>query len=181
MAVNSQTHRPFKNEDLGKRLKIVWEGAEYRGRFRQVVWDGTAKFTGNEIISATPINFFNQDKTLSKTSPTHLKWQALTTGNIGGFEVILDDPYSGNLEIETPLISFRLPIEEVGFEDKIFDKSGVLPRYIKIFRLPDNSLKRQFSFTEKILIKPNVDNPIFIRATLEDGTLCWTSPIYLYR
>jgi hypothetical protein len=36
-------------------------------------------------------------------------------------------------------------------------------------------------FERSISLQPKGDNPIFVRVTLEDGTLCWTSPIYLYR
>ena len=27
-------------------------------------------------------------------------------------------------------------LEEIGLEDEMFDKSGVLPRFLKVFRLP---------------------------------------------
>ena len=37
-----ETIRPFKTEELGSRIRVIWEGAEYRGRFRQVIWDGSA-------------------------------------------------------------------------------------------------------------------------------------------
>ena len=35
-----ETIRPYRQEELGNRIRVVWEGAEYRGRFRQVIWDG---------------------------------------------------------------------------------------------------------------------------------------------
>ena len=104
-----ETIRPYAKEDLGSRVRVVWEGAEYRGRFRQVIWDGSAFLSENEIISANPINFFNKDKTLNQPSPIELNWRALTTGNIGGFDMVLADPYRGTLKIETPLIRLVCP------------------------------------------------------------------------
>ena len=50
-----------------------------------------------------PINFFNKDKTLNQPSPVELNWRALTTGNIGGFDMVLADPYSGTLKIENAI------------------------------------------------------------------------------
>jgi len=50
----------------GNRIRVVWEGAEYRGRFRQTIWDGEARFEGNEIIAAEPINFLNPDRKLER-------------------------------------------------------------------------------------------------------------------
>jgi hypothetical protein len=176
-----ETVRPYTQEELGNRIRVVWEGAEYRGRFRQVIWDGSAIFSENKIVDARPINFFNLDKTLEQKNENELEWRALTTGNIGGFDTWVEDPYGGTLKIETPLISCGVPLEEIGFEDEVFDKSGVLPRYLKIFRMPSENKHRKFEFSRKIHLKNQGDNPIFIRLTQEDGTLAWTSPIYIYR
>jgi hypothetical protein len=135
----------------------------------------------NEVISSSAINFFNRDKTLDQTSPNTLSWRALTTGNIGGFDMWLRDPYSGTLKIETPLIKAGVPIEEIGYEDEVFDASGVLPRYLKLFRLPDENPHFSMTIKRQISLRPEGDNPVYIRITQEDGTLTWTSPVYIYR
>jgi len=176
-----ETLRPYAKEELGARIRVVWEGAEYRGRFRQVIWDGTAHLSGNSIVDARPINFFNRDKTLERTSDNALAWRALTTGNIGGFDLWLADAYDGTLKIETPLVKCGIPLEDIGLEDEVFDESGLLPRYLKVFRLPEKNPHRTFRFTRPIALRGEGDNPIFIRLTQEDGTLAWTSPIYIYR
>ncbi len=176
-----ETVRPYGVDDLGNRVRVIWEGAEYRGRFRQVIWDGNATLSDNRITDAAPINFFNRDKTLDRIGDNGLEWRALTTGNIGGFDMWVDDPYGGTLKIETPLVKCGVPLEEVGLEDEIFDRSGVLPRYLKIFRLPAENPHRALKFTRRIGLRADADNPLFIRLTQEDGTLAWTSPIYLIR
>jgi len=176
-----ETMRPYRQDELGSRIRVIWEGAEYRGRFRQVIWDGSAFLSDNEITAATAINFFNKDKKLEQPAPNELRWKALTTGNIGGFDITLADPYSGTLKIETPLIKAGIPIEDIGFEDEVFDNSGVLPRYVKLFRLPNLNPHKTMQFSRNIALKPSGDNPIFIRVTQEDGTLVWTSPLYLHR
>ncbi len=175
-----ETIRPYAQDELGNRIRVVWEGAEYRGRFRQVIWDGTAHLSDNKVVKATPINFFNRDKTL-ETTDTSLAWRALTTGNIGGFDLWVEDAYGGTLKIETPLVKAGVPLEEIGLEDEIFDESDILPRYLKIFRMPAENKHRTMTVTRKIDLKDQGDNPIFIRLTQEDGTLAWTSPIYVYR
>ena len=71
-----ETIRPYRQEDLGSRIRVIWEGAEYRGRFRQVIWDGSAFLSDNEILSANAINFFNKDKLLNQPSKTELNWRA---------------------------------------------------------------------------------------------------------
>ena len=176
-----ETLRPYTKDDLGNRVRVVWVGAEYRGRFRQVIWDGSALFSENKIIDARPINFFNRDKALEQVDDNGLEWSALTTGNIGGFDVWLEDPFGGTLKIETPLVQCGVPLEEIGFEDEVFDKSGILPRYLKVFRLPTEIPHRAMKFSRKIALKDKGDNALFIRLTQEDGVQAWTSPIYVYR
>ena len=176
-----ETIKPYKQDELGNRIRIIWEGAEYRGRFREVIWDGLAFLSDNEIVSSKAINFFNKDKSLTQLSPNELKWTALTTGNIGGFDMTLSDPYSGTLKIETPLVKASIPIENIGYEDNIFDNSGVLPRYLKVFRLPTENPHKTMQVNYPVELNSKGDNPIFVRLTQEDGTLAWTSPIYVYR
>jgi hypothetical protein len=93
----------------------------------------------------------------------------------------VEDPYGGTCKIETPLVSCGVPLEEIGYEDEVFDRSGVLPRYLKIFRLPAENTHRAIHFTQRIRLREVGDNPLFIRLTQEDGTLAWTSPVYLIR
>ncbi len=176
-----ETIRPYTQDELGNRIRVVWEGAEYRGRFRQVIWDGTAHLSDNKIVDARPINFFNRDKTLDRVGDAGLEWRALTTGNIGGFDMWVEDAYGGTLKLETPLIKCGVPLEEIGYEDEVCDNSDVLPRFLKLFRMPSENPHRAMTFSRKIDLKDSGDNPVFIRLTQEDGTIAWTSPIYVYR
>jgi len=176
----AETLRPFEPADLGARLRVLWEGAEYRGRFRQVVWDGGAEVSGNEIVDATPVNFLNRDKKLTRDG-NDLSWEALTTGNFGGVDIRLLDAKGGRLKVETPLIDFDLAVKDIEDEDHVFDASERLPRFIRVFRLPDELTTRSFRFSVPIELLPSGDNPIHLRLTQEDGTRAWTSPIYVFR
>ncbi|MDX1487794.1 MAG: hypothetical protein R3268_06310 [Acidiferrobacterales bacterium] len=176
-----ETVRPYAPDELGNRIRVIWEGAEYRGRFRQVIWDGEATVSDNRIISARPINFFNLDKTLDQVADNKLAWRALTTGNFGGFDVWVDDPYAGTLKLETPLIKCGVPLEEIGYEDEMVDNSGILPRFVRIFRLPADNPYRTLRIKRPIPIADGRDNPIFVKLIQEDGHAAWTSPIYFFR
>ena len=57
----------------------------------------------------------------------------------------------------------------------------MLPKFLKVFRLPTNNETNNIKISRKISLSPKGDNPIFIRITQEDGTQAWTSPIYVYR
>ena len=174
------THRPYAQGDLGNRIRVVWEGAEYRGRFRQVVWDGTASFGENRILDAVPINFFNRDKTLARVGETGLEWRALTTGNFGGFDAWLAEPAAGTLEIRTPPVEASVPLAEIGFEDTVFD-AGKLGRRLRLFRLPERNPHLAVEMEQAIALSETGDNPLYVRVTQEDGHQAWSSPIYVFR
>ncbi len=175
-----QTIRPYGADELGNRIRVVWEGAEYRGRFRQVIWDGTATLSGNRILDARPINFFNRDKTLDQVSDSDLRWRALTTGNLGGFDAWLADPYAGTLKLETAPVKCGVPVEEIGLEDETIE-AGALGRRVRIFRLPEENPHRRMTVERRIELRPEGDNPLYVRVTQEDGHQAWSSPIYVYR
>ena len=52
-----ETFKPYSERDLGNRIRIIWEGAEYRGRFRQVHWDGEMNVKDNTILSSKPVSY----------------------------------------------------------------------------------------------------------------------------
>jgi len=173
--------RPYSEDELGARIRVVWEGAEYRGRFRQVIWDGAATISDNRIVKALPINFFNRDKSLQQSGENQLSWRALTTGNFGGFDAWLSDPYAGTLQLETPIIKCGIPLEEIGCQDITMDRSGVLPRFVRVMRLPEINQHYTFRIERNISLHDDRDNPLFIKLTQEDGNVAWTSPIYFFR
>ena len=56
-----ETIRPYAPGDLGARYRLVYEGAEYRGRARTTVWDGHLEISGNRILKAGQINISNDE------------------------------------------------------------------------------------------------------------------------
>ena len=175
-----ETLRPYRPEDLGSRIRVIWQGAAYRGRFRQVVWDGTAKVGGNRILDARALNFLNPDKRLERQGDTGFAWQALTTGNLGGFDVWIADRSAGSIEIETKPVRARLSFSEIGFEDTGLDAPGLDCR-LRVSRLPDRNPHRSLELRRPVLLKGTGDNSLYVRITLEDGHQAWSSPITIFR
>jgi hypothetical protein len=176
-----ECHRPYGEDDLGNRIGVLWEGAEYRGRFRAVPWDGTAIFDKATVTYAVPVNFFNRDKTLSLKDGAELSWQSVTTGNFAGFITNLNDSRSGDITLSTALISESVALGDIGYEDTVLDASDILPRGIRLFRLPDHNSHSSVRIKRKLNPQSGRDNPFYVRVTLEDGTQAWSSPIYVLR
>src|SRR5499427_6412787 len=64
----AQTVRPFAASDLGRRVRVSWQGAEYRGRGRETMWQGTLTLTGNRIDRFASVNFLNPERKVEETS-----------------------------------------------------------------------------------------------------------------
>ena len=176
-----ECHRPYSEDDLGNRIGVLWEGAEYRGRFRAVPWDGTASFDKATVSSAVPVNFFNRDKTLDLKDSTELSWKSVTTGNFAGFIANVMDGHEGHISLDTALIKKSVALADIGYEDIELDASDILPRGIRLFRLPDNNPHTSVRLERTLKPEPGRDNPFYVRVTLEDGTQAWSSPIYVLR
>jgi hypothetical protein len=175
-----ETWRPFDDTALGRRIRVIWEGSEYRGRGRQTVWDGGCTFEGNSVERFSPINMWNLDKKIVQTAPGALSWTALTTGGFGGFDAWLTDARAGTLRIDTPLVKCEVPIADIGRDDLMF-KAGGIGRAIRLFRLPDDNPEQRLRLTRRIRLRPQGDNALYVRLTQEDGHLIWSSPIYVFR
>ena len=99
----------------------------------------------------------------------------------GWLRRVLADRQAGRLHVETPLISFDLDVADIGLEDRLFDASGQLPRFIRVYRLPDANPHRRLSFSRPVPLRELGDNAIYIRLMQEDGPRAWTSPVYVFR
>jgi hypothetical protein len=173
-----KTLHPYGEEDLGSRLKVVWSGAKVRGRDRLVPWDGGLRVLDNAILRAEPINFWNANCPLEQLGRQRLRWQSKTTGGLGGVILTLEEPYAGQLEIETPDRRVESDISSVGLEPKVWECGG-LRKKIEIFRLPGRQHSGEFAFRLPLTELRRGDNAIYVRMTQEDGHMAWTSPVYL--
>ncbi len=173
-----KTLRPWGRDDLGSRVKIVWSGAEVRGRDRMVAWDGGLRVQGNAILNVTPINCWNVNQPLERVERDQLVWRSITTGGVAGVILTLEKPQAGSLKVETLQRSIKCAISSVGLEPKTWECGG-LQKKIEVYRLPDPPRPCEFSFTLPMTKLHEGDNPIYVRIAQEDGHMAWTSPVYL--
>jgi len=175
-----QVLRPYGRKDLGRRIKILWSGAEVRGRSRMASWNGRLQVTGNRILDAVPINFWNANCPLEKTGENALAWTSVTTGGVAGMILTLENPRGGWIGLKTAQRSVRLAVTSAGLEPRTWDCGGLYKK-IEIYRLPDQSPPHEVSFETPLSRLEQGDNPVFICMVQEDGHMAWTSPVYLLK
>jgi hypothetical protein len=174
-----KTVRPFAAADLGRRVRVLWQGAEYRGRGRETIWQGRLDVAGNRFARFATVNFLNPERRVQEVAPgSALAWNSVTTGNLAGIDLWLEDARRGTLKIETNIVTGAVDLASLGDDAKAFDGGG-LGRRLSVYRLPEADWNRRVALEHKVSHGGGADLPVYIRVTQADGNQAWTSPIYL--
>src|SRR3984893_10727324 len=175
----AQTIRPYFAADLGRRVRVLWQGAEYRGRGRETLWAGTLSITGNRILRFAPVNFLNPERMVRETAAgTALAWSSVTTGNLAGIDLWLDEAHRGTLSIETNVVSGTVDLAALADNTIAFDGGGP-GRQLSVDALPESDWSRRVALDHKVRFVGRAHLPVYLRITQADGHQAWSSPIYL--
>lgn len=173
--------RPYEADDLGQRIRVMWSGAEYRGRGRHSVWQGRATLREAQIKQFSPVNRLNPEMLFKQTGSSAVVWNSITTGNMMGFDMWLENVEAdATLEIATNQGDLMLALSEISIEPAILECGG-LERKLTVQRLPDTPLTRSLKLRSDVAVAAKGDTPLWLCLTMEDGNQAWTSPTYLFR
>lgn len=172
-----ETVRTHDAASLGRRIRVIWSGAEYRGRGRNTLWQGVIDVAGASILSMSPINRWNPERLLEQRGGSQIAFESVTTGNFAGVDLWLDSD-DAELAVRTNLGEMRVKAAELGVEPERLDCGG-LERRLTVTRLPETPLASSLSFERNVDIEAGRDNPIWVCVTTEDGHQAWSSPIYV--
>ena len=175
-----ETVRPYGRDDLGARVRLLYQGAEYRGRARTTTWDGGLALEGNEIVRAAVVNNWNLDRGLQRQNPHGLAWKAVTTGNFGAIDMWLARGTAGRLSFETRHARGSRDVSALGLERHVFSAGG-LERAVELYRLPERLTETHMSIVRRIPLRGVGDTRLLVRVTQEDGHRAWSSPIYMFK
>ena len=173
-----ETIRPYGHSDLGHRIRVIWSGAEYRGRGRNTRWLGRADLDCAKILRMETINRWNPERPLEQRGSAQVIWDSVTTGNLAGMDLWLDR-LEGRCSLSTNLGDLTVDLTTLVETPMIADCGG-LARQISVARLPDAPLPRELEFERDIALLDDGDTPLWIAVTTEDGHQAWSSPIYLF-
>ena len=162
-------------------MRLVYEGAEYRGRARTTTWDGSLDDRGQRASCARAvINNWNLDRGIQSQDATSLTWKAVTTGNYGAIDLWLEQRRRASSPFKTTPVSGEVAIADLGVEPRVFEAGG-LERAVKLQRLPEVMREQRLTLRRTIKLRPHGDTRLYVRVQQEDGHRMWSSPIYLFR
>jgi hypothetical protein len=155
----------------------MWQGAEYRGRGRETLWNGKLTVSGNRLTRFAAVNFLNPERRVVERDGA-LTWSSVTTGNLAGIDLWLDDAHAGTLSVETNVVSGTVELASLTDQTIAFDGGG-LGRQFSVYRLPEADWSRSLKLDHTVRFSDGPDLPVYLRVTQADGNQAWTSPIYL--
>jgi hypothetical protein len=160
-------------------VRVLWQGAEYRGRGRETLWQGRLTLAGNRFARFAPVNFLNPERKVEERTPgTALAWTSVTTGNLAGIDLWLEEATRGTLALETNVVSGEVNLATLA-DDIVTFEGGGLGRRISVYRLPERDWSFRLSLDHSVTFPGGRDLPVYLRVTQSDGHQAWSSPIYL--
>ena len=171
-----QTLRTYRAADLGRRLRVRWAGAAFRGRGRQVAWDGTLTIAGNRIDRIACFNFLNPDRQPVLEADGSMRWQSTTTGGSAGIDCWLAGA-GGRALVATEPLTREQDLAELALQELVIPAGG-LGRELAFSQLPDELSECSLDATIRVPLRSDRDDPIYVRVVQEDGHIAWSSPIY---
>ncbi|MEM1277719.1 MAG: DUF3604 domain-containing protein [Pseudomonadota bacterium] len=169
--------RPYAEADLGQHVRVIWQGAEYRGRGRNTSWQGRIDVTGAEIRAMAPINHWNPERRLEQTGPGQVVFEGVTSGNFAGVDLWLSSA-DAHVSVKSNHVSGAVSVLDLGLEDHVLDAGG-LERQIRLRRLPDRLDQSKLDTTIDLKTPAGEEAQLWVRVNTEDGHQAWSSPIYL--
>ena len=119
------------------------------------------------------------ERRVQETTPgSVLTWNSVTTGNLAGIDLWLDQANAGSISIETNVVSGSVDLGALTDSTVTFDGGG-LGRRLSVYRLPEADWTRHATIEHAVTFPGGADLPVYVRVTQADGNQAWSSPIYL--
>ena len=131
-------------------MRVLWQGAEYRGRGRETIWQGKLTLPGNRFARFAPVNFLNPERKVHETAPgTALAWSFGDHRQSRRHRLWLDEARRGMLRLETNVVSGEVDLASLADDTVTFDGGG-LGRRLSVYRLPETDWSRRVTLDHTV-------------------------------
>ena len=170
----------FTNLTQSNCVRVSWSGSRERGRQRRVTWDGAVRVAGCEIVSAETHTFDVIADGILTQSANEVTFASKTTGDCDGLDIQLDNASNGTLTFDSAAGQTTIHLADLTNENprQTFDYGGV-DMQLTIERYPLASATINLQLSKTMRPRTNTQTPYFVKATQMDGSMAWSSPIYV--
>lgn len=162
-------------------IRISWRGTTARGNWRQarMIWDGSVRLAGAQIVEADGHAFDSPDEGLVGWWPTEARWRSITAGDWDGITLRLDEGQTsdGRLEFTTDPMTFTVPLARIDEQPMVVEADDPA-RGVRIQRLPNGLPPATCAGT---YVDPDPQpgcNAYWLRVLQHDGGQAWSSPVF---
>ena len=183
---------PFAKPREGKEklIKIEWSGVNARARRirMRVDWKGDLSLNRGKIISYSEFAFDNPvlgddphgrdlKEGVKCISNQSLEWSSTTTGDPDGVILKLDAPDDAEITFHSKPVTFSFTLKNLKDTPMVVQAGGV-NRQVKVSEISEKLPKKlEFSYIDE---NPKQGiNPYWVRVVQSDGSMAWSSPIYV--
>lgn len=164
------------------RIRVLAEGALYRGRGRILNWNIEVAASGTTIQEAHTINVFNRDRSpVLGGDRRSVSLETVTTGNRSGMDITLSDAMSGRLKLSCELGEVDVELAQFPSGDEVELTGEGLGRRIRVQRLPSALSETRATGRFAVDLADGIERRLLLRVTQDDGHIAWSSPVYLER
>ena len=162
-----------------KLIKVEWMGARVKSRPKRVNWEGGLSIDKGSISDFKEYAFDYVDQGINRVDDQKLKWNSTTGGDPDGVILELDAPEDAVISFTSKPVSFKFKPNDIGYEPTVVDVGPVNQR-VRVQAITREELPRNLKFEQSIELVEGL-NPIWVKVTQMDGSMAWSSPVYVNR
>ncbi len=126
------------------------------------------------------MNFLNPERKVQETAPgTALAWTSVTTGNLAGIDLWLDEASARHAQDRNQRRVGRASISPRSPTTSSRSTAAGSAGKLSVYRLPEADWSRRVTLEHAVTFPGGADLPVYVRVTQADGNQAWSSPIYL--
>ena len=132
-----ETWRPYDEAALGRRIRVIWEGSEYRGRGRQTIWDGGCALTGQRVRAHRADQFVEPRQEAAADRPGDADLGSADHRRLWRFRCLAGRSPFRHASDRHAAREMRDPDRRYRAAKIWLFEAGGIGRRIRVFRLPD--------------------------------------------
>ncbi|MCW4014620.1 MAG: DUF3604 domain-containing protein, partial [Candidatus Bathyarchaeota archaeon] len=171
---------PFADPDGDEKLiKVQWMGARVKSRPKILDWNGGLRIDKGKITCYKEYAFDYIHQGIRRVNEKELEWTSSTGGDPDGVILELDAPRDAVISFQSKPVSFQFKPAEITAEPYIVEIGPVNQRVI-VQAITKKPTPKSLLFDTVVDLVDDL-NPVWVKVTQVDGSMAWSSPVYVNR
>ena len=162
----------------GRRIKIIWTGANSPDRGRFMDWSGDIRLTGGTILNVTPLNMFAAKYGILESDESRVAWRSVTSGQEAGLLLEVDGPDDAVIAFAAGPADISFSLGEARKRDLDWEFGGLEQALRATTRhCEGDEHDATFEFVDEAAVPG--EQAYWVRVVQKDFHRAWSSPIYV--